>query len=47
MSHGDYFNWACDICGFSDFYNDEAYFVGHRWACLEQQDEIDEEEENE
>lgn len=47
MNHGDYFNWTCDVCGFSDFDKDEEYFVGHRWDCLESQDnETYEEDEN-
>lgn len=45
MSHGDYFNWTCDICGLSDFDKDEDYFVGHRWDCLEQQSLLEDNEE--
>lgn len=34
-SWGEHFNWTCDVCGADDFNKDEAWFVGHRWDCLE------------
>jgi hypothetical protein len=42
MTQGERYDWTCDICGFKDFDEEEEFFIGHRWDCLEEQEALEE-----